>query len=333
MPQFSLAAFTAAVEPLRLANRAAGRPLYAWQLFSRTGEAVVASSSVELRVDGSFADARRLDAAVVCSGLEVQAYSHRELLAALRRLSSHGASVGAVCTGTHVLAKAGLLDGYRATVHWENHAGLVAEFPHLEVSQELFEIDRGRFTCAGGEAATDMMLSIIARDHGGELAAQVTDQLIHHRIREPGERQRINLRTRLGVAHPRLLEVVELMESRIEEPLSCAELAAAVGSSTRQLERLFCRYLGKSPMKHYIGLRLQRARQLLRQTSMPILAVALSCGFPTASHFSKSYFEHFGCSPSAERRRATAVAPAQLAQANAPQHPAEAVAEPVAALL
>lgn len=304
VPQFSLAAFTASIEPLRLANRASGRSLYEWRLFSRDGAPVAASSGVELRADAAHAEARGIDAALVCAGLEVERHPHRELMAALRRLASHGASVGAVCTGTWVLARAGLLDGYRATVHWENHAGLVAEFPRLDVSQELFEIDRTRFTCAGGEAATDMMLSIIARDHGADLAAQVTDQLIHHRIREPGERQRMNLRTRLGVAHPRLLEVVDLMESRLEEPLSCVELAVAVGSSPRQLERLFCRHLGRSPMRYYLGLRLERARQLLRQTSMPVLAVALSCGFPTASHFSKSYCEHFGCSPSTERRAA-----------------------------
>jgi len=302
VPQFSMIAFTSAVEPLRLANRASGRKLYEWRLFSSDGGPVRASNDVEIAANGSYADARGLDAAIVCAGIDVHSHNHRDLMAALRRLSSFGSAIGAVCTGTYVLAKAGLLDGYQSTIHWENYSGLLSEFPHLEVSQELFEIDRNRFTCAGGTAAVDMMLSVINKDHGPEIASQVTDQLIHHRIREAGERQRMDLRARLGVAHPKLLSVVALMEKTIENPLSCAELARKAGFSTRQLERLFCKYLGHSPTKHYLSIRLEHARYLLKQTSMPILSVAMACGFVSASHFSKSYNEHFGRTPSAERR-------------------------------
>jgi AraC family transcriptional regulator, glycine betaine-responsive activator len=302
VPQFSMIAFTSAIEPLRLANRAAGKPLYAWRLFSRDGGPVRASNGVEITVDGAYADARGVNAAIVCAGLDVQTFDHRELMAILRRLSSFGAAIGAVCTGTYVLAKAGLLDGYQSTIHWENYSGLISEFPRLNVSQELFEIDRKRFTCAGGTAAVDMMLSVIMRDHGHELASHVTDQLIHHRIREASERQRMDLRARLGVAHPKLLAVVALMEEHVEEPLSCPELAERAGLSTRQLERVFCKYLGHSPTKHYLSIRLEHARYLLQQTSMPILSVGLSCGFVSASHFSKSYNEYFGRTPSAERK-------------------------------
>jgi transcriptional regulator GlxA family with amidase domain len=302
-PRFSMIAFTSAVEPLRLANRISGRHLYEWRLFSHDGSPVRASNDVEIAVTGSFAQARKLHAAIVCGGLDVQTFDHRELMATLRRLTSFGAEIGAVCTGTYVLAKAGLLDGYQATIHWENHAGLVAEFPRLAVSQELFQIDRNRLTCAGGTAAVDMMLAVITRDHGPALASQVTDQLIHHRIREAGERQRMDLRARLGIAHPKLLSVVDLMEKTIENPLTCEELAAEARFSTRQLERLFRKYLGHSPTKHYQSIRLERARYLLKQTSMPILSIAMSCGFVSASHFSKSYNEHFGRTPSAERRR------------------------------
>jgi transcriptional regulator GlxA family with amidase domain len=302
VPQFSMIAFTSAIEPLRLANRAAGKPLYAWRLFSRDGGPVRASNGVEVTVDGAYADARHVDSAIVCAGIDVQKLDHRDLMAILRRLSSFGAAIGAVCTGTYVLAKAGLLDGYQSTIHWENYSGLLSEFPDLNVSQELFEIDRKRFTCAGGTAAIDMMLSVIMRDHGHELASQVTDQLIHHRIREASERQRMDLRARLGIAHPKLLAVVGLMEQHIEEPLSCPELAKRTGLSTRQLERLFGKYVGHSPTKHYLSIRLERARYLLQQTSMPILSVGLSCGFVSASHFSKSYSEHFGRTPSAERK-------------------------------
>ena len=215
----------------------------------------------------------------------------------LRTLAFYGVSIGAVCTGTYVLAKAGLLAGRKCTIHWENYDSFREEFADIEVTQELFEVDRNRFTCAGGTAAIDMMLSMIAKQKGPEIAAQVTDILIHHRIRDAHERQRMELRSRLGVAHPKLLAVVSEMEKSLETPLSCAELAEEVGLSTRQLERLFRRYIGEAPTKYYLGLRLKRARYLLRQTSMPILTIGLACGFVSASHFSKCYSEHFGRTP------------------------------------
>lgn len=305
VPNFSLMAVTSAIEPLRLANRAAGRELYRWRFFSIDGAPVASSGGVTLSADGAFRDAEKLTAAIVSSGLvDVSAPDvERQLIATLRRLASFGTLIGAVCTGTRILAKSGLIDRHRVTIHWECHASLVADYPELEVTQELFEIDRKRFTCAGGTAAVDLMLSIIATDQGSDLASIVTDQLVHHRIREAGERQRMDLRSRLGVAHPKLLQVVARMEETIETPLSCAELADQAGVSTRQLERLFSKYLGHSPTRHYLIIRLNHARFLLQQTSMPILSVAMACGFVSASHFSKSYSEHFGHTPSAERKR------------------------------
>lgn len=301
-PNFSMIAFTSAIEPFRLANYATGRELYAWRLYSSDGEPVRGSNHVAVAVDARASQARGLDHAIVCGGNEIQSFDHRETIAAMRRLAKFGASVGAVCTGAYVLAKAGLLDGYRATIHWVYHSGLVNEFPQIEVTQELFEVDRNRYTCAGGVAAADLALSIVAQDHGSRVASAVTELLIHHRIREAKEQQRMDLRARVGCAHPKLLSVIERMENTIDEPLGCAELAASVGVSQRQLERLFCKYFGESPTRHYMKIRLQRARQLLRQTTMPILSVAIACGFVSASYFSKTYLEHFGYSPSAERK-------------------------------
>lgn len=302
VPQFSMIAFTSAIEPLRLANRAAERALYEWRLLSVNGEPVCASNGVRVAVEQGLGATRDVDKLFVCSGLDVQTLDHRETIAALRRLSSFGTTIGALCTGTFVLAKAGLLDGYRCTIHWENHAGLTSAFPELRVSQELFEIDRNRMTCAGGTAALDMMLSLIARDHGSGLAAMVSDQLIHHRIRDAHEFQRIDLRERLLVANPKLLAAASLMEKTIERPLACGDIARAAGLSSRQLERLFTKYLGVPPAQHYLNLRLEHARYLLRQTSMQILSVALACGFVSASHFSDRYSAQFGRTPSAERR-------------------------------
>ena len=302
--QFSMIAFTAALEPLRLANRATGRKLYDWRLFSEDGNNAEASNGVRVSVDHSFRDAQNMDAVVVCSGVNVQQLDHRSLIAVVRRLVKFGAAPGAVCTGAYVLAKAGLLDGRRCTIHWENRPGLQADFPDLEVGEDLFEVDGDRFTCAGGVAAADMMLSLIKRDHGEVVATAVTDQLILHRVREASERQRMDMRTRLGVADPKLLRVIALMQNAIDRPQTMEEFARSVGVSPRQLERLFLKHLGTSPNRHYIKIRLDHACQLLRQTRMPVLDVAMASGFSSASYFSQSYLDHFGHTPSNERKAA-----------------------------
>jgi AraC family transcriptional regulator, glycine betaine-responsive activator len=298
---FSMIAFTSLVEPLRLANHASGERLYDWKLYSVDGAPVKASNGISIGVDGSIADIGPLPHIVVCSGIDVQKQPIGSLIAKLRRLAFYGVPIGAVCTGTYILAKAGLLDDHRCTIHWENQQGLREEFPDLDVTDELYEIDRNRFTCAGGTAAIDMMLAQITRRHGSTLAAAVTDELIHHRQRDGNESQRMELRSRLGVANPKVIAVVALMEKSLEEPLSCAELAEQAGLSPRQLERLFQRYIGETPTRYYLGLRLERSRTLLMQTSMPILSVGLACGFVSASHFSKCYHEFFGRTPSEER--------------------------------
>ena len=301
VPDFSLIAFAAAMEPLRLANRVAVRELYRWRITSLDGQAVVASGGVPVAIDHATDAGERIRVLILCSGLDVQRQIDDRLLGLLRRVSRQGAMVGAVCTGAYALARAGLLNNRRSTIHWENLGGFSEAFPEIETSADLFEIDRDRFTCSGGTAALDMMLHLIGRQHGPKLATDVSEQVIHDRIREPHSHQRMGLRTRLGVSHPKLLAVIADMEDNIEEPLSQTELADMGALSTRQLERLFRKYLGSTPTRYYLNLRLQRAQQLLSQTSMSILSVALACGFVSASHFSKCYRERYGRTPRTER--------------------------------
>ena len=301
VPNFSMIAFASAIEVLRLANYVTGAKLFAWKLYSADGEPVASSNGVEVSVDGSYRDVGPMPEIIVCAGLDVQKYDHSALIAQLRRLAFYGVSIGAVCTGTYVLARAGLLDGHRCAIHWENYDAFREEFPEIDVTQELFEIDRNRFTCAGGTAAVDMVLALVTAKKGASVAALITDEMIHHRMRDSHERQRMELRARLGVSHPKLLAVIAEMDKRLEQPLSCAQLAKLVKLSPRQLERLFQRYLDTTPTRYYLGMRLNRARHLIRQTSMPILSVGLACGFVSASHFSKCYSEFFKHTPSEER--------------------------------
>lgn len=301
IPNFSMIAFAGAVETLRLANRSSGRDLYRWHLYSADGRPVRASNGIELVPEGDLETASVLGTVILCGGIDVQRFDSKLAVSWLRRMARKGADIGALCTASHILARAGLLDGYRCTIHWENLAGFVEEFPEIEVTNELFEIDRNRFTCSGGTAAIDLMLNLIARQHGHGLAASVADQFMHERIRDQNDHQRMSLPARLGVRHPKLLAVIEFMEKNLEEPLGRSELARSAGLSTRQLERLFRKYLSRSPARYYLELRLDRARLLLLQTDMSIIDVALACGFVSASHFSKCYRDFFGRTPRKER--------------------------------
>ncbi|MEQ6887538.1 GlxA family transcriptional regulator [Halomonas sp. CS7] len=305
LPGFSLLAFSSALEPLRMANHLTDRRLYTWHLISPDGRPMRASSGLEMAVDCAMEDGLSLDLVLVCAGMDVQHCCDRDTLAWLRRLARRGIPLGGVCTGGYVLAQAGVLDGYSCTLHWEHissiHEALL--FPAVTFTPQLFVIDRDRYTCSGGIAPLDMMLTLIGRQQGLALAEAIAEEFIHERIREVGDRQRTPLRVRLGRTHPKLEELATLMEANLQEPLSLDELARYSDLSRRQVERLFQRYVSCPPLKYYMDLRLLRARLLLRQTHMPITDVALACGFISPPHFTKCYHDRFGHSPSRERSR------------------------------
>ncbi|MEQ9641716.1 MAG: GlxA family transcriptional regulator [Alphaproteobacteria bacterium] len=302
VPNFSMMAFTSSVEPLRTANRLAGEELYSWHTASVDGEPVTASNGTPLVPYTSIANLADPPAAVVaCAGIDVERIDDPVLFGWLRRIARQGSVIGGVCTGPLLLAKAGVLDGYRCTIHWENMEAFAEEFPELDITATLFEVDRNRFTCSGGTAPLDMMLYMITEDHGQDLAVAVAEQLVHSIIRHPADPQRMSLRYRTGISHPKLLAAIAHMEAYLETPVGRDDLADAVGLSNRQLERLFNKYLGLSPARYYLNLRLKRARQLLSHTSMPILQVAVACGFTSASHFARCYRQVFGHAPRQER--------------------------------
>ena len=301
LPNYSMTAFASAVEPLRIANRVLGKPAYEWQFISETGANVRCSNGASLVVGGGFSDLARDQTIIICGGLDIKAATSKTVIGWLRRESRKGMAIGALCTGTYVLAKAGLLAGRRATIHWENRESFIEEFPDLDLSTSIFTIDRNRFTAAGGAASLDLMLKLIALDHGAKVANSVADQMIHTAIRTDKDDQRLSIPTRIGVRHPKLAQVIHMMDKNLEEPISPSDLASKVGMSTRQLERLFRRYLDRSPKRYYMELRLNKSRNLLLQTEMSVINVALACGFSSPSHFSKCYRSHFQTTPYRER--------------------------------
>ena len=301
LERFTMLSFASAVECLRIANRMAGRNAYSWSLLGEDGESVTCSAGTTFAVDGDLGDLQRDDTILVCSGVNVQGATSKKMLAWLRREARKGVTVGGLCTASYVLAKAGLLDGKRATIHWENIDSFAEEFEEVTLTKSVFVIDNNRLSTAGGTSSIDLMLKLIANDLGEELANAVADQLIYSSIRTDQDTQRLSIPTRIGVRHPKLSMVVQMMEANIEEPISPSVLAQDVGMSTRQLERLFRRYLNRSPKRYYMELRLQKARNLLMQTDMSVINVALACGFASPSHFSKCYRSHYNTTPYRER--------------------------------
>ena len=302
VPEFSMMALFSAVEPLRVANRLSGRPLYSWHIFSEDGEPVVASNGMSLVAEASIASVERFPCVAVCASFAPERYESKKLLAWLRRLDRQGSELGAIETGPHILAKAGLLNGFRVTLHWENLPSFVEEFPDIEVTGELFEVDGKRFTCSGGTGALDLILNRISATHGHDLAVAVSESLLHARIRSRDDHQRMALGLRLRVRNQALLKIVTGMENNLEEPLPLDDLARMGNISRRQLERLFRNFMNDTPSGYYLKLRLRRARHLLEHTSMSVLDVALASGFVSPPYFSRAYRNLFGLSPREDRR-------------------------------
>lgn len=302
-PLFSMMAFAAAIEPLRQANRLSARELFRWQLVSADGAPVLASNGIAVQAGTALAALAKADMLVVCAGLDAHQIKHdAAILHHLRRLARHGTRVGAISGGSFILADAGLLAGRRCTVHWEYAEDLRARHPQLQVTQELYVIDGEVFTCSGGTAALDMMLHFVGTVGGIGLALSVAEQFLHPHIRAREEHQRRDLRTRYGIGNPKLLTALRLMEGALDEPLEIEEIARRAHLSARQIERLFRKYLSASPKGFYLGLRLARARTLLRSTASPLRMIAVECGFASQSHFSNAYKRAYGIAPTHEQR-------------------------------
>ena len=304
VPEFNMVSFGAAIGPLRQANDLSPSPLYRWRLTSYDGRPVVSSSEVRVEVDAGIDNVPIPDLALVCSGRNVQKHIDPRAIGWLRSLAAKRVALGGIDTGSYVLAKAGVLQGYRCTTHWDHRDAMLEEHPEAVVTPGVCLIDRDRLTCAGGDAPADLMLNFIASQHGHPFAASISEQLVHDRIRGSRDRQRRPLVQIIGTGQPRLLDAVQLMEANTEEPLTVEQIAHHVGLSRRHLERLFRENLGCVPSAYYLRVRVTKAQLLLCQTTLPIMEVALACGFASASHFSKVYKDVFGHSPRDERRPA-----------------------------
>jgi AraC family transcriptional regulator, carnitine catabolism transcriptional activator len=297
-PSFTFLAFASALEPLRIANQLSQRALFHWTAVSVDGQPVPSSSGVAVQVDAALAPFDREDTLIVCAGNQPSSAMEGAIVAAVQRHLRHGGRIAGLCTGAFALARAGLLDGRRFTLHWENQPAFCEAFPDLTPSGNKFEIDGPVITCGGGAAATDLMLELISRAHGEGFASVVSDMCLRRVSlgQDPAQRSSISVVTQ--ARHPGLTAIVELMKQHLEEPLSMEDLAERVGYSRRQVERLFRQTMNETPAKFYSNLRLDHARALLSGTDLSLSEVSVACGFETKSHFSKAFAKRFGVPPS-----------------------------------
>lgn len=296
LPRFTLLAFSSSIEPLRIANQLTQQPLYSWSLLSTDGGSVESSAGVRVEVDLGLAPMERDATVVVCSGTDASLAADRRVLSWLRAHQRKGGRIGAICTGAYTLARAGLLGGDPPAVHWENRPAF-RELFDIEPLQQIYSIGPRHFSCAGGQAGVDMMLALIEQDHGARLANAVAEMCLHARRREASVTQKAIYPTAMESRHPGIAKVISAMKANIATPLDQGELSKIFGRCTRHLERTFKSVMRETPKSYYLGLRLEEARNLLSETALSILEVAVATGFNSRSSFSKAYKARYGQSP------------------------------------
>lgn len=298
---FTHLAFSCAIEPLRIANLISGKQLYDWSFMSANGETATASNEVVTQVHRGYSELNRGEKLFILSGIRVKENTTPELLSVIRRERAKGRLAGALCSGAYCLAKAGILDGRRAAIHWDYHDSFMEEFPEVSLVRNVFVADGKYITASGGTATADLMIHLIEQTHGPDLAVEVADMMLYNSVREPTAEQKLSLQSRHGIRNEHLSNAIRMMTENVEHPIPPSEIADEIGISTRQLERLFGRHMNCSPKKYYVDMRLQKARNLLLQTEKPVTEIAFLCGFASPAHFARVYRNQFGVTPVNQR--------------------------------
>jgi len=301
LPRFSMIALSCAMEPLREANWVSGKSLYEWILITPDGPRITSSNETCLMIENDLSAIARCDMLIVCASFDLDQHSTPKTLSSLRKAARHGTVLGSIDTGSYLLARAGLLDGCRATIHWENATSFAELFPKVSLTGEIFTIDQNRWTCSGGSSGLVMMLHLIRQQHGNELSVGVAECAILGGIRSGHAEQRLSTQARLNKSDPSLIAAIQVMEANLATRLSVPDIAAQTGISQRQLERVFSNIVGTNPAAYYARLRLEHARRLLRQTSLQVGTIARSCGFSSQAVFARTYRQNFDVQPSKDR--------------------------------
>ena len=303
LPEFTLLAFSSALDPLRIANQLAQKPLYGWWVISETGDPVMSSTGLAVGVHAPLDTINPDLQLFVCAGNNGIRAASDTVLAAIRRHARFGGRVGGICTGATTLARAGLLAGKRFTLHWENQPGFIEAFPDLIPTRSRVAVDGDLLTCSGGSAATEMMLKLIEEDYGKDFAIAVADMCLNAPSGNLEREQRSSIAKAIDSRNPKLLHVLREMYANVEDPLTLVHMAENAGVSRRQLERLFIKVLGETPATTYRNIKLDRARALFAETDMTVMEVATATGFNSANNLSRHYKARFGETPYGKSRK------------------------------
>lgn len=304
---FTMIAFANAIEPFRMANYVSNKTLYTWKIVGINQEYTAASNGLRINHTSHIDSLLQCDLVLVCGGYQLQHLISPVIRSLLQRLAARDIALGGICTGAFALADAGVLNQYQATLHWENFIVAQETYPGVTFHRSLYTIDRNRYTCSGGVSALDMTLAIIRQHHGRILTEKIAEYFDIERLREADSPhpQHTPTPTTIAPGYEHVVDAIALMQANIEEPLSLKDLTHLCGISLRQLQRLFQQYHQTSPSDYYLKLRLRHARELLLQTSLKITSISIACGFTSLANFSKAYHQHYGCSPSQQRRQHT----------------------------
>lgn len=295
---FAMMSYAAASEPFRAANVIAGKNLYNIHNISVFGGSAQSSGAGIIKTKEQIGENIDYDLLFVHAGPDPTKFTDKRVFQWLRHLSVRGVKLGGVSGGPVILAAAGLMNGYRMTVHWEHAPSLVEIAPNLKLEKSIFVVDRNRYTCAGGIAALDMMHEIIADHHGEEFATAVSDWYMHTDIRASGQPQRAGFVQRFGTTSAPVIRAIEAMEKNFGDPLDLQQISDISGVGQRQLNRLFREKLSCGTMEFYRDLRLDKAKNLLSQSPLPITEIAIATGFCSSAHFAKTFRAKFGAPPS-----------------------------------
>lgn len=302
LSKLTMLAFSSAVEPLRIANQVTNKELYRWFLMTEDGLPVHCSNGIEISPNCAFKNLPPEATAIICSGIEPTESVTPKTLAWIARQRAFGCHFGSICSGAFALARADLLADKTFTLHWENQPAFSEVYPELEPTNNLYEIDGNLMTCAGGHAATDMMLAMIEKDHGKDLAVIVSDMCINYRSNDREITQKSVYSVALSSRNQHLISAMQLMDETLEDPLSGDEIADRLDISRRQLERLFRKYVGVSPVQFNTDLRVTRAHALLNETNLKVTEIAAATGFSSTTHLSLHFRKRYGNSPTAFRK-------------------------------
>ena len=300
---FALMSYSSVIEPLRAGNLLGKKALYQVDHIAVGNKReIISSSGAVIPATTSISENKDYDLILVVAGGDPSRFNDEQTFQWLRNKARYGVRLGGVSAGPVILANAGVMKGYRMTVHWEHAAALSENTPTLLLERSLYIMDRDRITCAGGVAPMDMMHALQSEIHGSEFARKVSDWFIHTDVRPSGDPQRSGMVERYGTHHPSIIQTLETMENHIAAPLSLKQLALLSSISPRQLNRIFIEKIGQSTMSVYRNLRLEKAYNLIEQTVLSLTEIALATGFSSSAHFSKAFQEKYRSPPSFYRQ-------------------------------